>query len=319
MQDTGPQASFVLEESSIVACTRKIFEKWDAVGHLSTESASSWREVATDRLSRFRLWASNLGAYHDPTDRRSADYRLRVVPDVQVRIVQLLTDLAEDLDDIYQILSGERRDAADDGGGVENADESELAELWLTTGDVIDSLMRVSAIIRRSTDNDRNRFMRAAMRYEVSESSTLETSFDISHVRHKYPKLERNEWLIQRLGKLNCQRRKFLLYARDHQRRIAFEETGKFGSKSVVSRPSNAYTQATTLAPGAVESEALHRLDAHDIDDLDATASITTIGLEGVDGELSVLPLHSVCKDERPGICPYCQGIVCFTRRKTWR
>ena len=64
-----------------------------------------------------------------------------MVPDVQVRIVQLLTDLAEDLDDIYQILSGERRDAADDGGGVENADESELAELWLTTGDVIDSLM----------------------------------------------------------------------------------------------------------------------------------------------------------------------------------
>ena len=42
--------------------------------------------------------------------------------------------------------------------------------------------------------------MRAAMRYEVSEPSTLETSFDISHVRHKYPKLERNEWLIQRLA-----------------------------------------------------------------------------------------------------------------------
>lgn len=324
MQDTNSEGSAFPNKASIADCTIDVFRGWDAVGQLDTELAASWRQVAADNLSKFRLWASNLGAYHELSDKRSADYRVRAVPEVQDRIIRLVSDLAKDLHEIYLILSGARQDAAnnedvEEGTGISVETGSEVEELWLMVGDVVDSLMRVSVLIRRSTDDNRSRFIRAAMRCQGSEASALETSFDIAHVRQKYPKLERNAWLIERLGRTNFQRRKFLLYVQDHQRRIAYDKSGKFGSRSVFSRPTHADTEATTLVPKAYETTVTDQLDAHDLGDLDATASITTVGSQYDSDQLDVVPLTSVCEDGKPGICPYCHGMVCFSRRKTWR
>jgi hypothetical protein len=312
------------EESTVSACTQSALKRWSAVEQLDTEEAASWRQTAADKRSRFRLWASNLGAYHDPNDKRSADYRVRTAPDVRARIVQLIRELSQYLDEITEILFGRREGAVGDGVPAQDTEgdpepQSELSELWLMVDDAIDSLMGVSVFIRAKANNNRNRFVRAALKSGNSGSALPETSYDKAHVRQKHPKLEQIEWLVDRLGAANTQRRQFLVYAQAHQSRIAYDESGVFASKSIFSRPTQAITQATTHAPSVTAAGPSDRLDYYETTDAESNLSATTVGFCQDDDTLDVIPLHRVCKNGKAGICPYCQGPVMFTRRKAWR
>lgn len=325
MQEPSSYDPGAPDEFTISACTRNVLKRWSAVDELETEDAASWRQTAADKLSRFRLWASNLGAYHDPNDKRSADYRVRAAPDVRARIVQLARELSQYLDEILDILSGPagRREAAVDDGLQENEEhmepESELSELWLMIDDAVDSLMRISVFIRTKANNNRNRFVRAALKSGKSGTALPDTSYDKAHVRQKYPKLEQIEWLVDRLGAANTQRRQFLVYAQAHQSRIAYDESGVFASKSVFSRPTQAVTQATTHAPSTASTGSSDRLDYYGTADAESNLSATTVGFCQDDDTLDVIPLYRVCKKGKAGICPYCQGMVMFTRNKAWR
>jgi hypothetical protein len=318
--DPGPRE----EQFTISACTRNVLKRWSAVEQLETEDAASWRQTAADKLSRFRLWASNLGAYHDPNDKRSADYRVRAAPDVLAHILQLTRGLSQYLDEISEILSRRLAGAIDHGLPPQDTDgsgeqESEFSELWLMIDDAVDSLMRVSVFIRAKANNNRNRFVRAALKSGKSGSALPDTSYDKAHVRQKHPKLERFEWLVDRLGAANTQRRQFLVYAQAHQSRIAYDESGVFASKSIFSRPTQAITQATTHVPSATVVGPSDRLDYYETTDAESNLSATTVGFGQDDDVVDVIPLYRVCKKGKAGVCPYCQGAVTFTRRKTWR
>jgi hypothetical protein len=318
--DPHPPEDFI----TISACTQSALKRWSAVEQLDTEEAASWRQTAADKLSRFRLWASNLGAYHDPDDKRSADYRVRVAPDVRARIVKLVQELAQYLNEILDILSERQEGAVDHGLPAQGTDgytepESELSELWLMVDDAVDSLMGVSVFIRAKASNNRNRFVRAALKTGKSGSALPDTSYDKAHVRQKHPKLEQIEWLVDRLGAANTQRRQFLVYAQAHQSRIAYDESGVFASKSIFSRPTQAITQATTHAPSVTAAGPSDRLDYYETMDAESNLSATTVGFCQDGDTLDVIPLHRVCKNGKAGICPYCQGAVMFTRRKAWR
>jgi hypothetical protein len=328
MQEPSPQDLNPPDEFTISACTQSALKRWRAVEQLDTEEAASWQQTTADKLSRFRLWASNLGAYHDPTDKRSADYRVRVAPDVRARIIKLTRELSEYLDEILDILSGRREGAVDHGAPAQDTDEdtdghpepeSELSELWLMIDDAVDSLMRVSVFIRAKANNNRNRFVRAALKSGRSGSVLPDTSYDKAHVRQKHPKLEQTKWLVDRLGAANTQRRQFLVYAQAHQSRIAYDESGIFASKSIFSRPTQAVTQATTHAPSATAAGPSDRLDYYETTDAESNLSATTVGFGRDDDTLDVIPLHHVCKKGKAGICRYCQGAVMFTRQKAWR
>jgi hypothetical protein len=322
MQESSPHGLNSPDESTISACTQSVLKRWSAIEQLTvnTEEAAPWQQTAADKLSRFRLWASNLGAYHDPADKRSADYRVRAARDVQIRIVQLARELSQYLDEIFDILSGGREDAVDHAASAQDAHEyteaqSEISELWLMVDDAVDSLMRVSVFIRANANNNRNRFVRAALKSGKSKFASPDTSYDKAHIRQKYPRLEQLGWLVERLGAANTQRRQ-LVYTQAPQSRIAYDESGIFASKPMFSRPTQAVTLATTFAPletGAVASE---RLGYYESTDAESTLSATTCQ---DDDTLDVITLHSVCKKGRAGICPYCQGAVMFTRHKAWR
>lgn len=319
MQELSSLGSDLPEQSTVSVCTRDALKRWSALEQLDTEEAVSWRQTAADKLSRFRLWASNLGAYHDP-----ADYRVRTASDVRIRIVQLVQDLSQYLDEIFDILSGRRDGAVNHGLPAQDTDgytesESELSELWLMIDDAVDSLMRVSVFIRAKANNNRNRFVRAALKSRKSGSALPDTSYDKAHVRQKHPKLEQTEWLVHRLGTANTQRRQFLVYAQAHQSRIAYDASGIFASKSLFSRPTQAVTQATTHAPSSEAAGPSDRLDYYETTDAESNLSATTVGFGQGDDVLDVIPLHRVCKKGKAGICPYCQGAVMFTRRKAWR
>ena len=54
--------------------------------------------LVSDEMARFRMWASNIGAVHDPSrNDTSLDLRLRDSPTIAARVSQFLGDLAEDL------------------------------------------------------------------------------------------------------------------------------------------------------------------------------------------------------------------------------
>lgn len=314
--------------SIVLSCTQATegtLTRFCDVHDMETDLARSWHEVAADELSRFRLWSSALGANHT-RGRQSADYRLRAIPDARDRIVQLLRDLKEYLDDIHDILSGQRQ------GGVEEYDDdrispwdgidisetrSEISELWLMVDDAMNSLMKMSILVRKSTN--RNKFDHAVRAAARTLRSSMPTDWDIDHVRHKFPKLEQKPWLVRRLGQTSTYRRTFLLYARDHQLRLASHDVAFRGSGTVESESTLSTVASTVVAPAAASD--LQRLESFEGDDASVATSTTSYNDAGYrDGkELEVIPLWSVCPEGEPGVCPYCRGVVLFSRQKAWR
>lgn len=164
---------------------------------------------------------SNLGAAHPATDRRSADYRLRDAPEVVDRIVELLEELAEINSEALEILSGERsnRHIAEEDNDTDNSSpgssQDELTELFLSTGDCLTSLFKVSMLVKKATTRDR--YARAAS----AKDRPYPVEFDIRHVADKFPKAREQPWLLKRLGTGITQRRQYLRYCRNHKNRIA--------------------------------------------------------------------------------------------------
>jgi hypothetical protein len=146
---------------------------------------------------------------------RSAEYRLREAPEVVERIVELLDELAEINNDIFEIVSGSRtnRQISESEDDLESSDE--LSELTLSVGDIITSLFKVSMLVQKATTRDR--YAKAAS----AKDAAFLAEFDIRHVADKYPKLRAQPWLLKRLGHAITQRRQFLRYCRNHKNRIA--------------------------------------------------------------------------------------------------
>lgn len=193
---------------------------FDAIAQVSEAKSSEWSRNEDGR-SRFQIWMSNLGAAHQATDRRSADYRLREAPEVVDRIVELLEELTEINCEALEIVSGERsnRHIAEEDSDTDSSSpgsgQDELSELFLSTGDVLTSLFKVSMLVKKATTRDR--YARAAS----AKGDPYLVEFDIRHVADKFPKAREQPWLLERLGTAITQRRRYLRYCRNHKNRIA--------------------------------------------------------------------------------------------------
>ena len=205
---------------------------FDAIAQVSLpkselSTAASGLPRNEDGRSRFQIWMSNLGAAHPATDRRSADYRLREAPEVVDRIVELLEELTEINGEALEIVSGERsnRQIAEDDSDTDSSSpgsgQDELSELFLSIGDVLTSLFKVSMLVKKATTRDR--YARAAS----AKDKPYLVEFDIRHVADKFPKAREQPWLLERLGAAITQRRQFLRYCRNHKNRIA-HVSGRF-------------------------------------------------------------------------------------------
>lgn len=298
-------------------------------------------QLALDKEARLRLWAGNLGAHRLQGDHKSAAYRLRNAPEVANRILKVLADLLEVLQDIHAILSGarEERIAEPNANGVsaqEGSPVSELSELWLMVDDEVTSLMRMSVIIHRSSERDRH--ARAAQ--VMARHHPFDTSYDVDYVRHKYPKLEESPWLLRRVGEAITTRRQFLAYARDHHLRIAYAGTDYAGAgdggrpippgneevptvySQPTTRPTLASTMATTLVieAGNLKS-ALRQLDHVEVEDTASQASsfVSSQG-EGIENaNLRLIRLREVAPRGGPFECRYCHRFVAFKSERSWR
>ncbi|OBT40843.1 hypothetical protein VE00_08628 [Pseudogymnoascus sp. WSF 3629] len=190
-----------------------------------------------DSLAKFKAWGTSIGAFrqvHVPT---SLDFRLRDALEIRNTLLGVLKYLREYLNDAYEIILGNNPNQADDESinsdsenePEENAssnalnpaaqDTSYLQELCMAISSSNVSLMKLSILIRKSSNRDD--YLKAASRYNTWEPSPF-----ISHVREKYGSAKGSkEWLVERLGKDIMRRRQFLTYREEHHGKL----TGDWG------------------------------------------------------------------------------------------
>lgn len=243
-----------------------------------------------DELSRFKVWAGNIGALQDAQFSSSLSRRLQNAPKVETTIQGMLNRLNETLQDgthvyssvpevsaesivVIDIVNGTRKNRtglvdlphdneppedksleALDNTKVES--RSEILELWDSVGSTITGLYRISKVIRKATPRDR---------YEkaINSKDPLENCYDIAHVgekfRHKLGNQE-SRWLRERLGNAITKRRQFLRYSRDHHEKIS-RERQVLSTRDVASKPLSEVRDAPvrSLAPHPQEETVSHR------------------------------------------------------------
>ena len=284
---------------------------------------------AEDNLTRFRIWSGNIGAHHGLPSRGSADFRLREAPEVKSRILELLDDIAETNNELSAISNRDN--------DVEfTSDEFDpVEELCLSVSDSITSLMKVSALLRKATNRDRY----AQALASKHDALPLEyAGFDRRHVAEKFPKVQQQQWLYDRLANAITVRRRFLRYAQRHQKRIAHEpvdvtagqpgelafrlapsQTPKSSSAPKTATATALSTAASTLQVQKLAGLDLNRLDDDDDDNISQATSF--VSEAGPDDEYmsKVIELDKLTKHREPFECPYCHGMVQFRNQRAWR
>jgi hypothetical protein len=284
----APGTSF---PTPIAERAKAVLEVFDTVLRTLTDDDDRRRPVL-DNLSRFRIWAGNIGAHH--VNSPSVDIRLQDAPEVAQRLLELLDELKEANEEIHAIISGERQDAAYEECGDSNmtgseTEPSELGELCLWGSDIITSLLKTSALLQKVTGRDRYAEAAAA-----KDDPFLDDLYRC-HVVRKFPKVR--PWLRDHLVKANIQRRQYLRYARQHHDKIAHEPASvadiTFSHASSSDTPGIKKGQPKTLVSnrGSIE-----------IGYLGGSMSQSTG--ENSAGALNVVPLEEFCKDGKPFECP---------------
>lgn len=98
-------------------------------------------------------------------------------------------------------------------GDVKIQKVSETTELLRAIQDGIASLFQLSMIIRKKPETDE--YIKAASIYPIDPIS------DIVHIGDKYPAVRgTNDWLSNRLGIAITRRRQYLLYRKEHQKKM---------------------------------------------------------------------------------------------------
>ena len=215
---------------------------------------------------------------------------------------------------------------------------SELCEAFGIVKDVITSLVRVSIIIRDATPRDRY------MKSSTSTSSPLLDLFDIAHVGHKFPKIDRESqhWLKERLGRAITQRRQYLKYCRDHHDKFQGPQDEKLSSARVTtnidnlvldqepfklngtvrSLPTSAFapTDASTLPASKLKALDSNLNEAtEDAEDSQSQTSYATSVHDSQGGSKMYLPSLKDVTSVFPFECPYCWKLQDFMTERSWK
>ena len=199
--------------------------------------------------------------------------------------------------------------------------------------------MKTSILIRDATPRDR--YVQASL----SSKSSFIDSFDISHVAHKFPRLDLDErqWLKERLGKAVTQRRQYLKYCRDHHDRFQEFQTkpaprleglsddhlpehdrnpGQQAHATVKSLPISAFapTDASTLQISKLKpfDEVSGEATENTSDIVSQTSYATSV--YDNDNESPIHPPKLIeITNKFPFECPYCWNLLEIKSERAWR
>ncbi|KAI0414937.1 hypothetical protein F5X98DRAFT_365463 [Xylaria grammica] len=282
------------------------------------DSQLIWTQTIRDQLSRFKLWAGNIGAHR--TGRSSLDYRLRDSSHLQTQVLRLLDDLITSLNEAHSILSGETTPWDQDSGETGELDEelkdlliaedfefdSELSQLTKEIADAIGNLLRLSISLRNPAPHDR------FMSIEYAKARYFEAS-DKAHVEAKFPKA--NQTLIVRLGQALSQKRQYFRYRESHHEKLSH---GLFDSGR-----SDAGAQSTVASsiPSAMRApEAVPVFGELDDDERsDADFSQTSFATTAPESERLRIPPLPRKSHDGPFECPFCFMLISVSSTLQWK
>lgn len=242
-EDTSKQIGSIFRAFESVIARNSCGDSEHERYHVHSAALNSSRE-------RYQLWVGSLGGHHPSSDPRSLQTRLRYAPQVERRVLELLTALERDLGGVYMhfsllssLLRGSLHVIALVNGDRSNprstpcernpifSEEAELAALFgladeeeTDCGDSalcddishdVGRLIKICMLIRRSTARDR--YARA----EASTGGKFDHAYDVCHVKEKHRRSTAPLWLLERLGRAITKRRQYLRYVRDYRSRIA--------------------------------------------------------------------------------------------------
>ena len=250
-----------------------------------------------DELGRLRIWAANIGAHQ--TGQSSLDFRLRDASHISKQVTNLLRDLDQSLNDIFEELSeAVKKDSEDDGTSAAWSDDNpttELQQLHAEVVNIIDCLYQLSMLIRKPAQHD------LLVGSRIGDKAEFEF-YDQEHVRNLHPKTE--EQITQRLGRAITRRRQYFNYRERHHRKLAQG------------------IQRTTT--GSVMSETIATdFKTHNID-LEETSSNsgmsqTSYAPSLIDGgRVTIPPPPKESMGGKPFECPYCFFLIDIKTTRSW-
>lgn len=303
-----------------------------------------------DEMTRFKMWAGNLGAHQ--AGRASLDHRLREAPHLQETVIYLLKDLSQSLQDAVAMAAHEQPswhktpppkadedntealDTSSDSGFTDSDEEDISPEERLTTiytdvWEAIDCLLRLSVAIANPAPHERVRQLGTGPSEDVSFYET----HDINYVRDKFPKM--SDELASILGKSITRRRQFFKYREAHHTRLAEGlEAMALDTEVDTSRTEIVPKTVASSLPGHLKKLTNVDLKTDVIDEdgrsemgMSQTSYATSAGFltEGVDGQmqeppppLKVPPLPAAA--ERGTFeCPFCYRMISASSSRAWK
>lgn len=171
------------------------------------------------------------------------------------------------------------------------------------------ALFRIAVVIRKT--NPDNRFERAIHSSEFDFPHT----FDVDHIREKYPKLmtEQQSWLAERLGKAIARRRQFIKYCRDHRARLALDDENIEAENATTVIQSS---KATTLKLEEIQAASNFSVDDYEDDVVSILSTSTTTDVLST---LALPRLEDLSKDGEAFECPICFTLRSIKGERSWR
>ncbi|KAI1121420.1 hypothetical protein F5Y10DRAFT_282497 [Nemania abortiva] len=291
-----------------------------AFGAINTLGNTQEAVVQTidDQLSRFKLWAGNIGAHR--TGHSSLDYRLRDSSHLRTQVLRLLNDSTTSLNEVYSILSGETLPWDEEFGELGELDEeltdllknetfefeSELDQLTKEIADAISNLLRLSMSLRNPAPHDR------FMSTEYAKVRYFEAN-DKAHVEAKFPKADQS--LIIRLGQALSQRRQYFRYRESHHEKLA---RGLFDPGRPEADAQSTVASSIPLAmrvPGT--NPVFGELDEDERSD--TGFSQTSFATTAPDSERLRIPPLPKKSDKGPFECPFCFMLIFVKSTHQWK
>ncbi|KAK4953905.1 hypothetical protein LTR10_008509 [Elasticomyces elasticus] len=184
------------------------------------DQAHSERAQLEDQFDRFRLWAGDFGAYDEAGDSHDLSIRLQKVPGAQRRVSELLDRLVNLIRQHYHLANDVQSAVlllaelpAQDVSVADRQPAIGHSRLNALVADTITRLFKLSALVASNASVDSPR--RQTTMLEHAGFVPADLSNDVSTVLNKYADGQvhsANNWLLERLGKANAQRREMLLY-----------------------------------------------------------------------------------------------------------
>lgn len=160
-----------------------------------------------DQRGRFRVWAGNTGAF-----RYSLDIRLQDASHIRTRVVKLLADMLEALEDATEIITLQREpwEKMEDSQSMASSETgqstSELQSLMSDLIEINDCLLRISVTARDPAPHDQY------VAFNDPDATALE-AWDLFHIQIRFPLAD--EGVAKQLAKAMSYRRQCLEYRRD--------------------------------------------------------------------------------------------------------